>query len=70
MLPRRERGYRDAAADLTERVLTFCLLDRPARIALRNQAEVHSHAFDWSQLAAAYHEAHDRALGAVSSVAG
>jgi glycogen(starch) synthase len=62
VLPRRGRGYHDAAADLAERTLAFCRLDRPARIALRNQAEVYSHAFDWPQLAAAYHEAHDRAL--------
>ncbi len=69
VLPRRERGFQDTATDLTERVLTFCRLDRPARIALRNRAEVHSHAFDWSQLAVAYHEAHDRALTAVPPVA-
>ena len=62
VLPRRGRGYHDAGADLTERVLAFCRLDRPARLALRNRAEVHSHAFDWSRLASAYHEAHDRAL--------
>jgi len=64
VLPRRGRGYHDAAADLAERVLAFCGLDRPARVALRNQAEVHAHAFDWSRLAVAHHEAHDRALGA------
>ncbi len=62
VLPRRGRGYHAAAADLTERVLSFCRLDRPARVTLRNEAELHSHAFDWSHLASAYHRAHDRAL--------
>src|SRR5262249_35075672 len=55
--PREER-----AADLTARLLRFCRLDRRARIALRNQVEAHSTAFDWSRLASAYHEAHDLAL--------
>jgi hypothetical protein len=45
-------------------VLKFCKLDRLARGALRNRVNAHSHAFDWSQLADAYHEAHDRALAA------
>ena len=62
VLPRRGKRYHDAAADLTERVLAFCRLDRPARVALRNQAEQQAHAFDWSRLASAYHEAHDQAL--------
>jgi len=65
VLPRRGRRYYDAAGDLAERVLGFCQLDRPARVALRNRVETHSHAFDWSLLAGAYHEAHDRALAAV-----
>ena len=64
VLPRRDRRYHDAAADLTERVLKFCRLDRLARGAMRNRVDTHSHAFDWSQLADAYHEAHDRALAA------
>ena len=64
---RRRRGYHDAAADLTERVLAFCRLDRPGRIKLRNSAESHSHAFDWSRLAVSYHEAHDKALAAAES---
>lgn len=62
VLPRRDRKYHDAAADLTERVLGFCRMDRAARVALRNAVEAHSRAFDWSQVVAAYHEAHDRAL--------
>jgi hypothetical protein len=37
-------------------------MDRRARISLRNDVEAHSRAFDWSRLASAYHEAHDRAL--------
>jgi glycogen(starch) synthase len=64
ILPRRGRRYHDAAADLAERVLAFCRLDRPGRISLRNQVALHSRAFDWSELANAYHEAHRRALAA------
>lgn len=62
LLTRRGRRYHNVAADLTERVLRFCHLDRQGRIALRNQAVLHSLAFDWSRLASAYHDAHDRAL--------
>jgi len=65
VLPRRDRGYHEAAVDLTERVLAFCGLDRSGRVALRNRVESHSRAFDWSVLANAYHEAHDRALAIV-----
>jgi glycogen(starch) synthase len=62
ILRRRGRRYHDVAADLTERVLAFCRLDRQGRIALRNQSVLHSHAFDWSRLAGTYHDAHDLAL--------
>jgi glycogen(starch) synthase len=62
VLPRRGRGFDQAAGDLARRILRFCQLDRRARIALRNEVEQHSWAFDWSRLAGAYHEAHDRAL--------
>jgi len=62
VLPRRGRSFSDAAADLTRRVLDFCRLDRRGRIALRNEVEARSRAFDWSRLCSAYHEAHDRAL--------
>jgi glycogen(starch) synthase len=62
VLPRRGRAFDQAAGDLARRVLRFCQLDRRARIALRNEVEQHSWAFDWSRLAGAYHEAHDRAL--------
>jgi glycogen(starch) synthase len=64
VLARRGRRYHDVAADLAERVLAFCQLDRPGRIALRNHAVEHSRVFDWPRLAAAYHDAHDRALAA------
>jgi glycogen(starch) synthase len=64
VLPRRNRSYHEAAAELTERILAFCHLDRPGRIDLRNRVEAHSGAFDWSRLVVAYHDAHDRALGA------
>ena len=62
VLPRRDRRYHDVAADLIERVLAFCRLDRQGRIALRNQAVLHANAFDWTTLSSAYHAAHDRAL--------
>jgi glycogen(starch) synthase len=64
VLPRRGRSFHDAAADLTRLVLRFCNLDRRGRINLRNEVESHSRGFDWSRLASAYHEAHDRALTA------
>ena len=66
VLQRRDRGFHDAASDLTRRVLAFCRLDRHARIALRNEVEAHSRAFDWARLGSAYHEAHDLALEACS----
>ena len=62
VLPRRNVRYHDAAADLTARLLDFCELAPSGRSALRSRVEAHSHAFDWSNLASAYHEAHDRAL--------
>jgi len=62
VLSRRRRSYHDAAASLTDLVLAFSRLDRPARVDLRNRVEAHSGAFDWSRLAKAYHEVHDRAL--------
>jgi glycogen(starch) synthase len=66
VLNRRGRSFHEAAAELTLRVLGFCRLDRRGRIALRNEVEAHSRAFDWSRLASAYHEVHDRALTAVA----
>ena len=62
VLPRRGRPFEEAAADLADWLHRFCRLDRRARIALRNEVEAHSRAFDWSRLGSAYHEAHDRAL--------
>jgi len=64
VLPRRSRNFHEAAADLTQRLLTFCRLARRGRIALRNRVESHSREFDWARLGVAYHEAHDRALAA------
>jgi glycogen(starch) synthase len=61
VLPRRRRGYHDSAADLAQRLLAFCKLDRRQRIALRNEVDRRSWEFDWSRLAAAYHRAHDLA---------
>jgi glycogen(starch) synthase len=64
VLPRREHRYHDAAADLTERILSFCRLDRAGRVALRNKVEAKARIFDWSELASAYHATHDRAYDA------
>jgi glycogen(starch) synthase len=64
VLPRRNRDFHEVAADLTQRMLAFCRLDRRGRIALRNRVESHSREFDWTRLGMAYHEAHDRALAA------
>ncbi len=62
VLPRRGRSFDQAAANVKRWLLRFCQMDRRERIALRNQVEAHSRAFDWSRLASAYHEAHDQAL--------
>jgi glycogen(starch) synthase len=62
ILPRREKRYHDAAAQLTDRVLAFCRLGRQGRIDLRNRVVSHAKAFDWSRLASMYHDAHDLAL--------
>jgi len=62
VLRRRDKSFHDAAEILTEHVIEFCRLDRRGRIALRNEVEAHSRAFDWTQLGSAYHRAHDRAL--------
>lgn len=67
VLERRDRRYQEAAAELTERLLAFCRLDRAARVSLRNEVVAHSRAFDWASLAASYHEAHDRARAARAS---
>ncbi len=62
VLERRGRSFHESAKSLTDRVLEFCSLDRRGRIALRNEVEAHSRAFDWTRLCSAYHEAHDLAL--------
>lgn len=67
VLPRRGVRYHDAAADLTARLLAFCHLDGAGRSELRSRVETHSHAFDWSHLAVAYHDAHDQALAAAAA---
>lgn len=62
VLPRRNRGYDDAASRLTSLMLNFCRMDRRERIALRNEVDKHVWDFDWSKLGLAYHAAHDMAL--------
>jgi glycogen(starch) synthase len=67
VLRRRGRGYHDAAAELTQKLLYFCELRRRDRIALRNAVERFSWEFDWSRLASAYHDAHDLAIERLGS---
>ncbi len=62
VLRRRGRGFHDAAADLTQRLLEYCRMRRRDRIALRNAVERFSWEFDWGRLGEAYHRAHDLAL--------
>jgi glycogen(starch) synthase len=62
LLHRRGRGFHETAADLAQKLLAFCRLDRRGRIALRNELQPRAQEFDWSRLGEAYHEVHDRAL--------
>jgi glycogen synthase len=62
VLRRRGRGFHEAAAELTRKLLYFCELRRRDRIALRNAVERFSWEFDWARLSIAYHKAHDLAL--------
>lgn len=65
VMHRRGRHFHESAAELARWLHAFCRLDRRDRIALRNEVEARSWHFDWSSLAQAYHEAHDRALAAL-----
>ncbi len=67
VMRRRGRGFHDAAADLTRRLVEFVRLERRDRIALRNEVDRHSWDFDWSRLGRAYHTAHDLALARAGS---
>jgi glycogen(starch) synthase len=62
VLPRRNRGYHEAATDLAQRLLAYCRLSRRDRVNLRNEVEKRSWEFDWQRLGVAYHAAHDMAL--------
>jgi glycogen synthase len=62
VLRRRGRGFHEAAAELTRKLLYFCEQRRRDRIALRNAVERFSWEFDWARLAPEYHRAHDLAL--------
>jgi glycogen(starch) synthase len=65
VVPRRHNDFHRAAEELTERLLRFASLDRRDRIMLRNSVESLSQHFDWNNLGAHYHEAHDLALDRV-----
>jgi glycogen synthase len=62
IVTRRGRGYHDAAAELTSKLMDFCRTRRRDRIALRNTVERTAWEFDWARLGTAYHKAHDLAL--------
>lgn len=62
VLGRRGRSYFDSAADMAQKLLEFCKLDRRDRIALRNNVDRRSWDFDWPRLVPSYHAAHDLAL--------
>jgi glycogen(starch) synthase len=64
LLPRRGRDFHTSAADLTEKLMAFCRLDRKGRIALRNELPPRTWVFDWSSLGETYHDVHDQALAA------
>ena len=49
-------------ADMAQKLLEFCKLDRRDRIALRNNVDRRSWDFDWPRLVPSYHAAHDLAL--------
>jgi glycogen synthase len=71
ILKRRGRSFADAASELAESLLEYCMLDRRERITLRNQVERRSWEFDWNVLGAAYDWAHDLALArAAAEVSG
>ena len=62
VLRRRNVPYETSVADLTEYLSRFVKLDRRGRMALRSKVESFSVHFDWHNLAAYYHEAHQLAL--------
>jgi glycogen(starch) synthase len=65
VVPRRHNDFHRAAEELTERLLRFASLGRRDRIMLRNSVESLSQHFDWNNLGAHYHQAHDLALDRV-----
>ncbi len=62
VLERRHKSYWEAAEQLTQHMFDITQMTRRERIALRNNVEAFSLNFDWSQLAEAYHRAHELAL--------
>ncbi len=63
VLERRHKSYWEAAERLTRYMFDMTQMTRRERIALRNKVEAFSLSFDWAQLAEAYHQVHDTALG-------
>ncbi|MBY0307918.1 MAG: glycosyltransferase, partial [Phycisphaerales bacterium] len=59
---RRGKGFGDAAGEMARYLLQFCKLDRRGRISMRNNVEAHSWLFDWGNLSAHYHRAHELAM--------
>jgi len=60
--PRRFTGFEETANQLTDWMHHFVELDRRGRVNLRNQVESAAAHFDWGNLVAHYHHAHDQAM--------
>ncbi len=65
VLPRRDRPFHEAAGLLADRMHQFTLMNSRQRINLRNRIEGISEHFDWHNMGAYYHEAHELALDRV-----
>ena len=62
IIKRYRRDFFDAAGQLADYMHNFCQLNRRERIALRNQTEELSAAFDWQRLYSFYKVAYRKAL--------
>ncbi|MFN6943570.1 MAG: glycosyltransferase [Cytophagaceae bacterium] len=59
---RKDKGFDEAANQLTDMMFNFVQLNRRERIKLRNKVEAASECFDWKTLSAYYNKAYERAL--------
>ncbi len=65
VLQRRYRSYHESADDLADIMFRYCELSRRDRVSVRNQVELLSTQFDWTNLAERYDAAHQMAIDAV-----